>query len=228
MALVLTNTRVESNVASLTGGGAHVTTGATLTLNGGEISANTAANGAGLACVGGEHGGGEIIGSGIVVRENVASGLGGGVYLTKACGATFTDTSVIDGNRAVSGSSCRALYAVGGGGVRSNEHAGAPTTPPSRAPPPFATTPPRAVAPFSSSPRRPTPRPTHRAARKSPRRRRRSTTTPRWDANRQSPDEAARCSSPPVTTRSPEPRSKRTPRPPTVAPCTSPASARSP
>ena len=114
-ALVLTNTRVESNVASLTGGGAHVTTGATLTLNGGEISANTAANGAGLACVGGEHGGGEIIGSGVVVRENVASGLGGGAYLTKACGATFTDTSVIDGNRAVSGSSCRALYAVGGG-----------------------------------------------------------------------------------------------------------------
>ena len=72
-ALVLTNTRVESNVASLTGGGAHVTTGATLTLNGGEISANTAANGAGLACVGGEHGGGEIIGSGVVVRRTSAS-----------------------------------------------------------------------------------------------------------------------------------------------------------
>jgi len=113
--LVLINTRVSNNVASLTGGGAHVSTGAILTLNGGEISENTAANGAGLACDGGEHGGAEIFGSGVGVRANVASGLGGGAYLTKACAATFTDTSVIDGNRAVSGSSCRALYAVGGG-----------------------------------------------------------------------------------------------------------------
>jgi len=113
--LALTNTRVSHNVATLGGGGAHVTSGATFSVIAGEMVNNTAADGGAMHCSGGEYGGGSIIGSGVSVKSNIASGLGGGAYLSQACNVRITSSSTFEANSAVSGSSCRSLYQVGGG-----------------------------------------------------------------------------------------------------------------
>ena len=113
--LALVSTEVSHNVANLGGGGAHVTTGSLLSVRGGKFENNTAPNGAAFMCEGGAHGGGEIVGSGVSVKSNVASGLGGAMYLAGACDVQVKDASEIESNSAVSGSSCRSLYAVGGG-----------------------------------------------------------------------------------------------------------------
>ena len=113
--LALENTRVSHNIAELGGGGAHVTTGSSLTITGGELVNNTSPNGGGVMCDGGEHGGGAVVASGVSMRSNIASGLGGAMYLTGACEARVQDTSLIESNEAVSGSSCRSVFSVGGG-----------------------------------------------------------------------------------------------------------------
>lgn len=113
--LEMENSRVSHNIAKLGAGGAHVTSGSSLTLTGGEFVNNTAPNGAGLICDGGVHGGGRIISSGVTIQSNVASGLGGAMYLAGACEARVTGSSIVESNSAVSGSSCRSLYVVGGG-----------------------------------------------------------------------------------------------------------------
>jgi len=113
--LSITNTRVSNNVAVLGGGGVHVTSGATLSATAGEMVNNTAPDGGAMYCSGGEHGGGAIVGSGISVKSNIASGLGGGAYMTEACAVEIKDSSTFESNSAVSGTSCRSLYDVGGG-----------------------------------------------------------------------------------------------------------------
>ena len=113
--LSLSNTRVSNNIAALGGGGVHVTSGATLTTNAGEMVNNTAADGGAMYCSGGEYGGGAIVGSGVDVKSNIASGLGGGAYIAQACTVRIKDSSTFELNSAVSGASCRSLYEVGGG-----------------------------------------------------------------------------------------------------------------
>ena len=128
--LSVSNTRISHNVATLGGGGGHVTTGAELTSSGGvSFVNNTAADGAGLLCDGGDHGGGNVIMSDVVFTENKAHGLGGAMHLTGACGVQIGGSSAFNQNQALSGSSCRAEHAVGGGAfaLEPNTEA-APTT----------------------------------------------------------------------------------------------------
>ena len=128
--LSVSNTRISHNVATLGGGGGHVTTGAALTSSGGvSFVNNTAADGAGLLCDGGDHGGGAVVMSDVAFTENKAHGLGGAMHLTGACGVQISGSSTFNQNQALSGTSCRAEHAVGGGAfaLEPNTEA-APTT----------------------------------------------------------------------------------------------------
>lgn len=79
------------------GGGIYVFNGASLTLNGGTISGNTATNGGGI---GGE--GALTLNGSVVISDNTATNDGGGLYLYEY--ATFTiNDGTISGNKATHG-----------------------------------------------------------------------------------------------------------------------------
>lgn len=100
------NTKIINNTAKMgnnrpfsrgSGGGIYVFNGASLTLNGGTISGNTATNGGGI---GGE--GALTLNGSVVISNNTASNDGGGLYLYEH--ATFTvNGGTISGNKATHG-----------------------------------------------------------------------------------------------------------------------------
>lgn len=101
------NTQIISNTAKKgnnqpfsrgSGGGIYVFNGASLTLNGGTISGNTATNGGGI---GGE--GTLTLSGSVVVSNNTATNDGGGLYLYERAAFTVNDGARIENNSATHG-----------------------------------------------------------------------------------------------------------------------------
>jgi len=122
-AVELVDSKLEDNVASLSGGGgAHITSGASLSMTGGTLSGNNASqSGGGILCEGGRYGGGNLsMTAGTAVTGNSCGTLGGGVHLTGGCLASFSAGVTFTGNMAgltASGGQCNNEGDAGGGAV---------------------------------------------------------------------------------------------------------------
>ena len=124
---------ITNNTAGGNGGGIYAKNQAKLTISGGEISKNTAADGGAVAAsnteltmTGGKisentanSGGGVILTSGAqlklsggIIEKNTAAANGGGIFVSKESGITMTGGQVSD-NRAVSGAGIYHLTATG-------------------------------------------------------------------------------------------------------------------